>query len=74
MKTAISVPDRTFREAERAAKRLGISRSELYSKALSAYLESHRAEDVTEANAVYAGEDSNLDPVLAKMQAAALAR
>jgi hypothetical protein len=29
MKTAISIPDQTFKAAETAARRLGISRSEL---------------------------------------------
>jgi hypothetical protein len=38
VKTAISVPDPLFRRGEKAAKRLGISRSELYSKALNAFL------------------------------------
>jgi len=32
MKTAVSVPNDVFRAAERAAKRLGISRSELYAR------------------------------------------
>jgi predicted transcriptional regulator len=38
MKTAISVPDALFERAERAAHRLGRSRSALYAEALSAYL------------------------------------
>lgn len=38
MKTAVSVPDQLFARADRLAKRLGFSRSELYSKALAEYL------------------------------------
>jgi metal-responsive CopG/Arc/MetJ family transcriptional regulator len=38
MKTAISLPDVLFRRAERTAKRLGISRSELYARALGEFL------------------------------------
>ena len=34
MKTAISIPDEVFRSAERLAQRLGVSRSELYAKAV----------------------------------------
>jgi len=34
MKTAISLPDPVFRSAEQLAARLGISRSELYCRAI----------------------------------------
>ena len=40
MKTAISIPDELFEAAERVAKQLRVSRSELYRKALVKYLES----------------------------------
>ena len=49
MKTAISLPDRTFEEAEKLAKRLGVSRSELFTKALESYLKLYRDEAMTEA-------------------------
>jgi len=42
MKTAISIPDRVFRSAEQLAARLGVSRSELYSKALAALVNEHK--------------------------------
>jgi len=41
MKTAISLPDSTFKEAEALAQQLGLSRSELYTKALQAYLKKY---------------------------------
>ena len=49
MKTAISVPDDVFESAERAAKRLKVSRSELYSRALAEFLARHSPDEVTEA-------------------------
>ena len=39
VKTVISIPDSLFRAAERAAKRLGVSRSEFYQRAISLYLQ-----------------------------------
>lgn len=75
MKTAISVPDRVFDAAERVAKRLGISRSELYARAVARFVEEHRGDKVTEAlDRVYAEADSTLDPDLARLQAASLPR
>ena len=41
MKAAISLPDLVFEEAEALASQLGRSRSELYTKALQAYLWRH---------------------------------
>jgi metal-responsive CopG/Arc/MetJ family transcriptional regulator len=49
MKTAISLPDDLFRAAERHAKRLKKSRSQLYAEALAEYLERHAPDEVTEA-------------------------
>jgi metal-responsive CopG/Arc/MetJ family transcriptional regulator len=65
MKTAVSLPDEIFRQAEAAAKKLRVSRSKLYAAAISEYLDRHRAEWVTERlNQVYFQEDSGLDPAL----------
>lgn len=75
MKTAISLPDPLFEEADQLAERLGMSRSELYATALEAYLRAHREQDITAAlDRVYDTEDSTLDPVLAALQAASLPR
>ena len=38
MKTAISLPDKLFREADEFATRAGVSRSELYANAVAEYL------------------------------------
>lgn len=72
MKTVVSIPDPVFREANQLAKKMGVSRSELYASAIQAYVKAHRAEDITEAlNRIYSEEDSSLDPVLAALQSRA---
>lgn len=48
MKTAISLPDRLYRDAERYAKRTRKSRSQLYAEALADYLVRHAPDEVTE--------------------------
>ncbi len=75
MKTAISIPDAIFEEAERVAKQRGMSRSELYAKAVAEYVNSERFLGVRERlDAVYAHDPqaSRLDPVLAQLQSASL--
>ena len=73
MKTAISISDPIFHAAEALAKRLGMSRSELFSRALEAYLEAHKHNNVREAlDAIYSQELSHLDETLAQMQWASL--
>jgi hypothetical protein len=47
MKTAISIPARVFREAERVAKRLKLSRGELYRRALESFMSTLRDREVT---------------------------
>jgi predicted transcriptional regulator len=49
MKTAISLPDAIFRDAERLAKRLKKSRSKLYMEAVVEYVARHEPEAITEA-------------------------
>jgi metal-responsive CopG/Arc/MetJ family transcriptional regulator len=49
MKIAVSVPNEVFERAERLAKRLEVSRSELYSRALREYLARHSPDEVTRA-------------------------
>lgn len=48
MKTAVSLPDRVYRDAERHAKRTRKSRSQLYAEALAEYLTRHAPDQVTE--------------------------
>ncbi len=75
MKTAISLPDSIFDEAEALAQRLGLSRSELYTQALRAYLQKHNRNQILhKLNHVYSQESSELDTMLAKMQFMSLPR
>jgi len=75
MKTAISIHDDLFKAADAAAKRLGITRSELYRQALTAFLQNHSDRLVTQSlDRVYADADPSQmpDPVMMQMQAASL--
>ncbi|MHB1721246.1 MAG: ribbon-helix-helix domain-containing protein [Acidimicrobiales bacterium] len=47
MKTAISVPDNTYERVSKRARELGMSRSELFSRAAARYLDELDAESVT---------------------------
>jgi metal-responsive CopG/Arc/MetJ family transcriptional regulator len=69
MKTAISIPDEIYHSADQLAKRLSMSRSELYSKAVSNYINAHKNEAVTKAlDQIYAKEKSEIDPVINVIQ------
>lgn len=57
MKVAISVPDPLFRDAEAVSHRLRVPRSQLYSRALEAFVRQHSGEDVT----------ARLDAVIARL-------
>jgi predicted transcriptional regulator len=62
MKTAVSVPDAIFERAEKLARRMRKSRSQLYSDALRDYAARHDPATVTAAlDALYEGEDSGPD-------------
>jgi predicted DNA-binding protein len=77
MKTAISIPDPVFEAAEDLARRLGKSRSQLYSEALQAFIGQHRDDDITaRLNAIYDADPdlSKLDPVLEALQLEVLRR
>jgi len=69
MKTAISIPDEIYHSADQLAKRFGMSRSELYSKAVSNYINAHKNEAVTKTlNQIFAKEKAEIDPVINVMQ------
>jgi len=66
MKTAISIPDPLFEKAERVAKRLKLSRSELYAHAVQELVDRLDDREITRRlNAAYGpeGKGSELDPV-----------
>ena len=62
MKTAISVPDETFAAVDDAAQKLGMSRSEFFSRAAERWIGELADEDLTEriTNALE-GVDQSLD-------------
>ena len=73
MKTAISIPDELFTQAEVTAQKLGLSRSELYSRAVRTFVEQHARADVTALlNEVYGAEESALEAPFRRAQAGAL--
>lgn len=49
MKTAVSVPDEVFAKADRLARSMGKSRSEVYSAALREYVGRHASDEVVDA-------------------------
>jgi len=54
MKTAISLPDTLYDDAEKTAKSMGIPRSQLFAKALEEFIYHHRKESITEKyNEIY---------------------
>ncbi|HVE87283.1 MAG TPA: hypothetical protein VND93_30715 [Myxococcales bacterium] len=66
MKTAISVPDGLFKRAERLARRLKKSRSQLYQEAVTEYLERHDPDAITAAiNRAAESLESAPDPFVA---------
>jgi metal-responsive CopG/Arc/MetJ family transcriptional regulator len=69
MKTAISIPDPIFNAAEDLARRLVMSRSQLYTTAVKLYIDAFDDEAVTQAlNGVYLKADDSIDPVLLHLQ------
>lgn len=62
MKTAVSVPDEVFAQAERLARRMKKSRSELFSNALSEYVARHAHDHVTETMNEVCAEIGEPDP------------
>jgi hypothetical protein len=75
MRITISLPDPVFQAAEQLAGRMGISRSQLFQRAVEAFLRQHQQEGVTEAlDRVYGpgGSKARLDPLLEQLQLASL--
>ena len=65
MKTAISIPADVFKQADQLAKRLKMSRSQLYSEAVAAYV-AERAPEVilAEYNRLADEVDTRLHPAV----------
>ena len=61
MKTAISLPEGVFKEAEKFAHKMKKSRSQLYSEAITEYLARHAPNDITEAMNAVCEKMGNID-------------
>ena len=73
MKTAISIPDDVFASADRLAKRLRMSRSELYVRVVKLYMRECCHTGVKEKlDEVYAFEAESIDPAMLNAQAASM--
>ena len=73
MKTAISIPDDIFVSADLLAKRLNMSRSELYAHAVQQYVAECRHAGVKEKlDQVYASENASVDPAVLNAQATSI--
>ena len=63
MKVAVSIPDPLFRDAERVSRRLRVPRSQLYARALEAYVRQQSGQELTaRMNAALARVGSGREP------------
>jgi metal-responsive CopG/Arc/MetJ family transcriptional regulator len=75
MKTAVSVPDDLFRLAEATARRLRVSRSQLYAKAIAEFLKRQDGNAITERlNDVYSRHPAKVDSGLHRAQLKSLGK
>tara|TARA_B100000745_G_scaffold707_1_gene552 strand:- start:615 stop:851 length:237 start_codon:yes stop_codon:yes gene_type:complete len=75
MKTAISIPDKIFSEAELYAKNNGLTRSQLFALAVESYVKSNQLNSVTEKlNSIYSGSPEELDENLERLQTLSIER
>ena len=75
MKTAISIPDDIFSSADRLAKQLQMSRSELYARAVKRYIAECRHTGVKEKlDEVDGFEAEPVDPAVMNAQTASITR
>jgi metal-responsive CopG/Arc/MetJ family transcriptional regulator len=75
MKTAISIDETVFREADAATVEMGLSRSGLYTRAIEEYLTNHRSDTITgRLNQYYANHKAVLDDDVRQASYALFAR
>lgn len=69
MKIAVSLPDKLFRQVEATARRLRVSRSELYAKAIAEFIKRQDGNAITERlNDVYSRRRAKIDSGLHRAQ------
>jgi len=75
LKTAISIPENIFLQADETAKVMGLNRSRLYTAAIAEFLEKHREDSIkAKLNEIYANENSRVDPIFNNAQMVNLAK
>ena len=75
MKTAISIPDPVYRSADALARRLKLSRSQLYATAVADFVARHKHQQVTDRlNAVYDEFDAAADKMPLALSARSVPR
>jgi len=73
MKTAVSIPDEIFISADHVAKRLKMSRSELYTRAIKRYLAEIRHSGIREIlDQIYSTDVEAVEPAVLEAQAASI--
>ncbi len=69
MKTAVSIPDKLFAAADQYAKAHGVSRSNLYAKAIAQFLDQHPADYITsQLNNIYKDKQTKVNKTVSAMQ------
>jgi metal-responsive CopG/Arc/MetJ family transcriptional regulator len=69
MKTAISIPDEIFADAETLGNKLGLSRSELYARAVKSFIKKYWDRSTTQTlNQVYSDQESHVAPEIHRAQ------
>jgi hypothetical protein len=69
MKTAISIEDKVYKNAENTAVQMGLSRSRLYTLAIKEYIQNHSPDLLLkQLNEVYSVENSKLDDDIQQAQ------
>jgi len=75
MKTAISIPDYLFEVIEETAKKMGVSRSKLFSLAVKEFLKDHNPKNVTASlNECYKKNSSKLDKSIESAQLSSISK
>lgn len=75
MKTAVSIPDKTFRAADRLARQMGVSRSELYARAVAKFVAEQSRDGLTgRIDQALEGLDPAADEGFARLQRKSWAR
>ena len=75
MKTAISIPDSLFEVVEKTAKKMGVSRSKLFSLAVKEFLKDRDMKNVTASlNECYKKSNSKLDKSIESAQLSSISR